>query len=544
MPSKILSVIESRKSVAGASGLLPVAEYMRMSTDQQRYSIEYQCGVIRKYAVQHSMSVVRTYLDDGKSGLKLAGRLGLKALLHDIQNKRADYAAVLVYDVSRWGRFQDPDESAYYEYLCKLAGVRVIYCAEPFDESPMGGLFKNIKRVMAGEYSRNLSVRIWGAQAQGVNNGHRMGGEAGYGLRRLIVGADGKRKAILNTGEWKAISSDYIVLVPGPREEVEVIWRIYDSYALSGMSTREIASDLNAENIGSIRWTPYRVLSVLSSQKYAGDNVYNRASRKLGGKMSPNPEDRWVRHDRCFDALVSPEYFSYVSDLRRIRKARRRLDDHALIRTLRELLREKGHLSSELIIRKRGMPTIGTYIDRFGSMVAAFEAAGYCPLYRKYTGLWRKEEIRWRGELARNLADRIRAKGISAECHEHMKSMVVGTDITVAIFFLRCHMLQGQRRWHIWKLLHSEAQMNLVVRLDHLNQNVYDYHAIPAEALPLLPKRTVGVGTKALRQFRIETPWDVVDHLGSTRRGEVESLERATRVRQDDGSSEDNQNCA
>ncbi|MEO6246527.1 MAG: hypothetical protein ABIQ12_13930 [Opitutaceae bacterium] len=27
------------------------------------------------------------------------------------------------YDVSRWGRFQDADESGYYEYICKRAGI-------------------------------------------------------------------------------------------------------------------------------------------------------------------------------------------------------------------------------------------------------------------------------------------------------------------------------------------------------------------------------------------------------------------------------------
>jgi DNA invertase Pin-like site-specific DNA recombinase len=37
---------------------------------------------------------------------------------------------VLVYDVSRWGRFQDIDESAHYEFVCKQAGIKVAYCAE------------------------------------------------------------------------------------------------------------------------------------------------------------------------------------------------------------------------------------------------------------------------------------------------------------------------------------------------------------------------------------------------------------------------------
>lgn len=43
----------------------------------------------------------------------------------DVENKQVDSTSLLVYDVSRWGRFQDVDESAYYEYVLKRAGIRV-----------------------------------------------------------------------------------------------------------------------------------------------------------------------------------------------------------------------------------------------------------------------------------------------------------------------------------------------------------------------------------------------------------------------------------
>jgi hypothetical protein len=47
-------------------------------------------------------------------------------LISDVQNVRADFNVILVYDVSRWGRFQDTDESAYYEFICKVAGIKVL----------------------------------------------------------------------------------------------------------------------------------------------------------------------------------------------------------------------------------------------------------------------------------------------------------------------------------------------------------------------------------------------------------------------------------
>jgi DNA invertase Pin-like site-specific DNA recombinase len=120
------------------SNALPVAQYPRMSTDQQQFSLDNQSDVIQRYADQHNMRVVRTYPDAGKSGLTLPQRAGLRQLLEDADRGLPGYSAVLVYDVSRWGRFQDADESAFYEYRCRRAKIPVHYCAETFSND--GGI--------------------------------------------------------------------------------------------------------------------------------------------------------------------------------------------------------------------------------------------------------------------------------------------------------------------------------------------------------------------------------------------------------------------
>lgn len=109
------------------------AEYVRMSTEHQKYSTDNQSAAIRRYAEKRGYEIVKTYADEGKSGLKLAGRDALKQLLVDIESRTAAFNAVLVYDVSRWGRFQDPDEAAAIELSCKRAGIAVHYCAEQFE---------------------------------------------------------------------------------------------------------------------------------------------------------------------------------------------------------------------------------------------------------------------------------------------------------------------------------------------------------------------------------------------------------------------------
>ncbi|RTE88318.1 MULTISPECIES: recombinase family protein [Bradyrhizobium] len=141
---------------------LRAAQYIRMSTDRQQYSIANQMAVIAGYAAEHRLTIVRTYIDEGISGLRINNRLGLIGLINDVQSGAADFGNVLVRDVSRSGRFQDTDESAYYEFIRKLAGVKVLYCAEVFgnDGSPMSGLWKNMKRLMAAEDSRNQSAKV------------------------------------------------------------------------------------------------------------------------------------------------------------------------------------------------------------------------------------------------------------------------------------------------------------------------------------------------------------------------------------------------
>src|SRR5271156_1451501 len=290
-------------------------EYVRMSTEHQQYSTENQREVIREYAERRGMVIVRTYTDAGKSGLRIEGRDALKQLIYDVENGKAEFKAILVYDVSRWGRFQDADESAYYEYICRRAKIEVHYCAEQFenDGSPISTIVKGVKRAMAGEYSRELSAKVFVGQCRLIELGCRQGGSAGFGLRRMLRDASGQRKGLLERGQQKSIQTDRVILVPGPEEEVEIVRWIYRSFVeqriveskLAGMlNEREIPTDLGRP------WTRGTVHQVLTSEKYIGNNVYNRVSFKLKKKRVVNPSEMWIRGDGAFQPIVPPELFS------------------------------------------------------------------------------------------------------------------------------------------------------------------------------------------------------------------------------------------
>ncbi len=70
------------------------AEYVRMSTDHQRYSTENQSEAIRDYARVRGIEIVRTYADSGKSGLKIEGRDALRQLIEDVQVGTTDFTMV------------------------------------------------------------------------------------------------------------------------------------------------------------------------------------------------------------------------------------------------------------------------------------------------------------------------------------------------------------------------------------------------------------------------------------------------------------------
>ena len=293
---------------------LPAAQYVRMSTEHQKYSTENQGDIIKEYADSHGMVIVKTYADDGKSGLSIDGRDALKRLIDDVETGKANFNVILVYDISRWGRFQDADESAYYEYICKRVGINVIYCAEQFtnDGSPVSTIVKGVKRAMAGEYSRELSVKVFKGQCKLIEQGYRQGGPAGYGLRRMLIDQHGNRKGLLLQGEHKSLQTDRVILVPGPQEEIDTVRSIYKMFVHEGKSELDIASWLNARGVRTDLgryWTRGTVHQVLINEKYIGNNIFNKSSFKLKKKRVKNPPDMWIRTDGAFDAIVDSQIY-------------------------------------------------------------------------------------------------------------------------------------------------------------------------------------------------------------------------------------------
>src|ERR1035438_1951907 len=111
------------------------------SDNHQRYCTSNQLDVIRAYAGQQGLEIVKVFSDEGRSGLTIQRRPALSQLIREVLSGAANFSHILVYDVSRWGRFQDTNEAAHYEFLCRQAGVTFHYCAEDF---PNGGSLPSV----------------------------------------------------------------------------------------------------------------------------------------------------------------------------------------------------------------------------------------------------------------------------------------------------------------------------------------------------------------------------------------------------------------
>jgi DNA invertase Pin-like site-specific DNA recombinase len=361
---------------------IPAVAYVRMSTEHQQYSTSNQLDRIKEYAARRGMEILRVYADEGKSGLNVKGRESLQRMIDVVVAGQADFCAILVYDVSRWGRFQDADESGYYEYICKRAGITVHYCAEQFenDGSPASNIIKSVKRSMAGEYSRELSTKVFQGACRLVQLGYRQGGAAGFGLRRMLVDDRRQPKQVLAIGEHKSLQTDRVVLVPGPPKEQEVVQEMYRLFVENGRSERQIADILNGRGVKTDfgrAWTRGTVHEVLTNEKYLGHNVYHRTSFKLKKKHVTNPPEMWVKAENAFPAIVPVELFWRAQGI--IEARCRRFTDEDMLAKLKTLLEHHGRISGLLIDEHDDMPSSAVYRARFGSLPRAYKLIGYCP---------------------------------------------------------------------------------------------------------------------------------------------------------------------
>ncbi len=505
-------IIGTREDEAGVEAVRPrsrAAQYVRMSTEHQQYSVHNQTDAIARYAALRGFEIVRTYADEGRSGLNVTGRPALQQLLVDVDSGRADYEALLVYDVSRLGRFQDPDEAASYELSCRRAGIAVHYCAEQFenDGSIGASIIKTVKRVMAGEYSRELSVKVFAGQANLVRLGFRLGGTPGYGLRRILVDQHGRIKGELSAGEEKNIATDRIILGHGPAREVAIVREIFRMFVEDRRNEQEIADLINARTsaaAGERPWNRNRIYRLLTNENYIGNSVWARSATKLGQRRIATPPSDWVRADGTHEPIVSRATQERAQAI--IAERAQRMDDEDMLQVLRTIRSEHGMLSYFLIKDHPDAPAISTYQRRFGSLLRAYKLVGFTPS-RDFRYLAANRALRdRRRKTIREVLDGIEAAGGLVEQDPASGLLTINHEVTAAVMIARCAAtIVGSLRWTLRFDTLPKPDLTIAVRMDEDNLCPRDYYLLPLLDLRAAALRLAEFNGLSLDAYRVDS---------------------------------------
>lgn len=284
--------------------------YVRVSTERQAgevfTSLADQQAAIEALAATHEVSVGAWYRDQGKSGATVEGRPAFRDLLAwcDANPRTAESGLVLVLNDSRFGRFPDPEEAAYWRHHLRRLGW-VVRFAEG-DHSPDGTarvVMRAIGAAQATEYRENLQRNVRrgmkGSAAQGYWTR-----EAPYGYRRRVVWGGPDR--ILEIGQLKAPNEKVRLAVR--EEEAKIVRWVFESYCSREHSASSLVRELKTMVPGR-RWSPTVVHAMLRNPAYQGDVVGGRRpAQKDERKVTPIRERaEWYGMRDAHPPIVSRE---------------------------------------------------------------------------------------------------------------------------------------------------------------------------------------------------------------------------------------------
>jgi len=293
-----------------------IAYYRHSAEDKQENSVAIQRQHTQKFANEHNIEIIHEEADEGKTGL-LANRPAFQRLfsnwIENIEAPHFDY--VFVYDVSRWGRFQDQDEAAYLSYICKKHGKKVEYVSRGFSNAEnqlFSSLGISLERYMAAEYSRQLSDKVFYGCVKVSEQGYSAGGTAVYGMVRQLLDGDKKPVRILKTGEHKQIANERVTFVPKEDETTETVREVFNLFTKERYLIPDIVALLNQKGILSAngkRWDRSKVIKILTDETYIGTRIYNKIWGRLKQKSYKNPRSEWVITPKAFQAVVDEQLF-------------------------------------------------------------------------------------------------------------------------------------------------------------------------------------------------------------------------------------------
>ncbi|MBI4426274.1 MAG: recombinase family protein [Candidatus Kerfeldbacteria bacterium] len=292
-----------------------VAYYRHSREQAQENSIPIQRERVRRWAEEHNVEIVHEEEDAGESGLT-ADRPGFQNLIKDwILDPAKVFKWVLFLDVSRMGRFQNPNEAGHLEYEWGLRGRRVWYIDRgqlPKQPDAIDYMLTMMQRLGAAEHSAKLSDRVWHGCVRISKDGFSAGGSPCYGMERILLNEQQKFVCVLKPGEHKQISNQRVKFRPRDDGTSAAVRTIFHLFVEQELRPNRIAQLLKQRRIPSPsggHWQSGAIMRILRNETYIGTRIYNKSWKRLKQRRRANPRSEWVICLSAFPATVSPAVF-------------------------------------------------------------------------------------------------------------------------------------------------------------------------------------------------------------------------------------------
>lgn len=218
-----------------------VIGYIRVSTEDQAregWSLSAQSEKIELYCKLHNLHLVEIISDEGISACNVKGRPGMMRLLEITTTARtSDVDAIVIVKLDRL--FRNAAEALKYSESWRKRGVQLHSIHEGVQtDGAAGKMFFSLLAVFA-EFERDqISERTIAGLDKRKSSGLKLGGEPQFG--------------------YTADENGYLILSPG---EQDVILKMRQ-YRDAGLSYRNIANELNAENLRNRSGRPWNAVVV------------------------------------------------------------------------------------------------------------------------------------------------------------------------------------------------------------------------------------------------------------------------------------------
>lgn len=231
---------------------------------------------------------------------------------------------VLFFNDSRFGRFREPDEAAYWRFEMHKCGWIVRFCENDDTDHPTT---RHVMRAVGGAQASEYLANLRATAKRGARGAAEQGlwqNEAPFGYRRLATAA-GREPVVLEVGQRKS-DDQKVRLTPGPKEEVELVQWMFQTYADALLPLRKLAQEMRRKAPGRLGFCHQTVAKMLANPTYLGPVIWGRRPHdKVERKeVKVRPESEWYGCEDAHEPLITQDVFDRVQARLAENKARTR----------------------------------------------------------------------------------------------------------------------------------------------------------------------------------------------------------------------------